>query len=321
MTLLGIAPVRPVVAHAQAERVRLVGIIMTQAAGDPEGEARIAAFRQELQQLGWTDHHNIRLHTRWTAGNADNTRKSVAELLALAPDVILATGTSTVAPLIQESRTVPIVFVQVVDPVGAGFADNLARPGANATGFTQFEYSLSGKWLELLKEIAPNLTRAAVLRDPSVGSGASQFAAIQTAASLVGMELIPVGLNEVGEIERAVAEFARRGPGGVIVTVGPKAILHRSLIIRMAAQYQMPAVYPSRFYAVAGGLMSYGPNSIDPYRRAAGYVVRILKGEKPSDLPVQEPTKYELIINAKTAKALGLSVPPTLLARADEVIE
>ena len=258
---------------------------------------------------------------RWGAGNADDIRKYAAELVALAPDVILATGSSTVGPLLQATRTVPIVFAIVADPVGAGFVDSLARPGGNATGFMQFEYSLSAKWLELLKQIAPGVTRAAVLRDPAITAGIGQFAVIQSVAPSVGVEVSPVNVRDAGEIERAVTAFARSPNGGLIVTASALAAVHRDLIITLAARHKLPAVYSDRFFVTGGGLISYGPDFVDQYRRAAGYVDRILKGEKPADLPVQAPTKYELVINLKTAKALGLDVPPTLLARADEVIE
>ena len=312
----------PLAARAQqADRVRRIGVLMNLAADDPESSARLTAFLQGLQQLGWTDGRNVRIDTRWAAGDADRYRKSATELVALTPDVILATGASAVAPLQQATRTVPIVFVQVIDPVGAGFVASLARPGGNATGFTLFEYGMSGKWLELLKEIAPRVTRAAVLRDPASAPGIGQFAAIQAVAPSFGVELSPVDVRDAGEIERAIAAFARAANSGLIVTASPSAAIHRELIITLAARHQLPAVYPFRYFVTGGGLISYGANFLDQYRRAAGYVDRILKGEKPADLPVQAPTKYELVINLKTAKALGLTVPSTLLARADEVIE
>jgi putative ABC transport system substrate-binding protein len=290
------------------------------AADDAEGQARLAAFAQALGQLGWSDGRNLRIDTRWA--NADDIGRHAAELAALAPDVLVAgTGTATVAPLLQATRTVPIVFVSVIDPVGAGFVASLAQPGGNATGFTIYEYSMSGKWLELLKETAPRVTRAAVLRDPPVASGIGQFGAVQIVAPSLGVEASPVDVRDAGEIERAVTAFARGSNGGLIVTGSALGIVHRKLIITLAARHKLPAVYSSRFYVTAGGLISYGPDTIDPFRRAAGYVDRILKGEKPSDLPAQQPTKFELVINLKTAKALGLDVPPTLLARADEVIE
>ena len=270
--------------------------------------------------MGWSDGRNLRIDTRWAT--ADDIRRHAAELAALAPDVLVAaTGTATVAPLLQATRTVPIVFVIVIDPVGAGFVASLARPGGNATGFTIFEYSMSGKWLELLKEIAPRVTRAAVLRDPAVASGIGQFGAVQIVAPSLGVELSPVDVRDAGEIERAVTAFARGSNGGLIVTASALATVHRDLIITLAARHKLPAVYSDRYFVTAGGLISYGPDLIDQYRRAAGYVDRILKGEKPADLPVQAPTKYELVINLKTAKALGLTFPPAVLARADEVIE
>jgi putative ABC transport system substrate-binding protein len=323
ITLLsGAAAAWPLAARAQQPGgMRRIGVLMNLAADDPEGQTRIAAFLKALQQLGWADGRNVRIDTRWGAGNADDFRKYAAELVALAPDVILATGAATVRPLLQATRTVPIAFVQVIDPVGVGFVDSLARPGGNATGFILFEYGLSAKWLELLKQIAPGVTRAAVIRDPALASGIGQFAAIQSVAPSVGVEVSPVNLHDAGEIERAVTAFARGSNGGLIVTVSPLEVVHRNLIITLAARHKLPAVYWERFYVTGGGLISYGPDVADQYRRAAGYVDRILKGEKPADLPVQTPTKYETVLNLKTAKALGLDVPPTVLARADEVIE
>ena len=282
---------------------------------------RLSAFLQVLQQLGWIDGSNVRLDYRWGLGDPTNIRKYAAELVALAPDVILSVGTTSMGPLLQTTRTVPIVFVSVADPVGAGFVDSLARPGGNATGFIQYEYSLSGKWLELLKQIAPGVTRAAVLRDPTVTSGIGQFAVIQSVAPSVGVEVSPINLRDAGEIERAVAAFARSSNGGLIVTSGAGAVLHRELIIRLAASYKLPAVYYRRYFVTSGGLISYGFDLVDQYRLAAGYVDRILKGATPADLPVQVPTRYELVINLKTAKALGLEIPATVIARADEVIE
>jgi putative ABC transport system substrate-binding protein len=276
---------------------------------------------QGLQQSGWSIGRNVRIDTRWATANAADIRRHAAELAALAPDVILAHGTSTVGPLLQATRTVPIVFAIVADPVGAGFVDNLARPGGNATGFMVFEYGIGGKWLELLKEIAPGVTRVAVFRDATQGSGTAQFAAIQAVGPSLRVEVNPVNAHNDSEIERAVADFARSPNGGLIVTTSAAAMLHRELLATLAARHKLPAVYFDRFFVAAGGLVSYGVNEIDQYRRAAGYVDRILNGEKPADLPVQAPTKYELVINLKTAKALGLEVPPTLLARADEVIE
>jgi putative tryptophan/tyrosine transport system substrate-binding protein len=321
-TLGGAAAAWPLAARAQqAERVRRIGVLMTTAADNAEGQARIAAFVQVLQQLGWTDGRNMRIDTRWSGGYVDDTRKYAAELVALAPDVILAPGGLTVGPLLQATRALPIVFVHVPDPVGAGFVDSLARPGGNATGFLLFEYGLSGKWLELLKQIAPGVTRAAIIRDPALASGIGQFAAIQSVAPSLGVEVIPVNVRDAPEIERAVAAFARASNGGLIVTGGPLSFVHRDLIVTLAAQHKLPAVYFERSFVTVGGLTSYGADVVDQYRRAAGYVDRILKGEKPADLPVQAPTRYELVINLKTAKALGLDLPATVLARADEVIE
>jgi putative tryptophan/tyrosine transport system substrate-binding protein len=313
----------PLAARAQqVERMRRIGVLMASAADDSENEARMAAFLQGLARLGWTDGRNVRIDTPWATTNADDLRRHAAELAALAPDVLVAaTGTATAAPLLQATRTVPIVFVVVIDPVGAGFVASLGRPGGNATGFTIFEYGLSGKWLELLKQIAPSMTRAAVLRDPAVASGIGQFAAIQAVAPSLGVELTPVDARDVPEIERAVVVLGRAGNSGLIVTPSPVANRHRDLIATLAARHLLPAVYGSRQYVAAGGLISYGPDLIDQYRRAAGYVDRILKGEKPADLPVQAPTKYELVINLEAARALGLDIPTTLLARADEVIE
>jgi putative tryptophan/tyrosine transport system substrate-binding protein len=323
ITLLSGAAAWPLAARAQqSEMMRRIGVLMGAVSNNPSGQARIAAFQQGLQQLGWAEGRNVRIETRWPApGNADDIRRYAVELVALGPDVILATGSSSMAPLLQETRAVPIVFVQVVDPVGGGFVDSLARPGGNATGFTNFEYGLGAKWLELLKQIAPSVTRAAVLRDPTVAAGIGQFGAIQTAAPLLGVEVSPVNVRDAEEIERAVTAFARASNGGLIVPGSALVGVHRDLIIALAAQHKLPAAYANRLYVAAGGLISYGVDTFDQYRRAAGYVDRILKGEKPADLPGQAPTKYELVINLKTAKALGLDVPPTLLARADEVIE
>jgi putative ABC transport system substrate-binding protein len=320
ITLLGGAAAwPPLAAHAeQPERMRRIGVLMNLAADDPQGQARIAAFVQGLAQLGWTEGRNVRIDYRWGPGDAERYRRYAAELVRLAPDIILASASPTVAAFQQTNRTVPIVFASVIDPVGAGFVASLARPGGNSTGFITFEYALAAKWLELLKEIAPGVTRAAVLRDPATAAGIGQFAAIQGAASL-GVELSPIAVHDAGEIERTVAAFARGSNGGLIVVAGASG--HRELIIMLAARHRLPAVYPFRFDATNGGLISYGPDIVDQYRRAAAYVDRILKGEKPADLPVQAPTKYELVLNLKTAKALGLEVPPTLLARADEVIE
>jgi putative ABC transport system substrate-binding protein len=323
ITLLGgAAAAWPFTARAQqGERMRRIGVLLPATADDAEFQARVRAFLQELAQSGWTIGRNVRIDTRWATANADDIRRHAAELAALAPDVILVHGTSTVAPLLQATRSVPIVFTAVSDPVASGFVDSLARPGGNATGFMNFEFSLSGKWLELLKQIAPNVTRAAVLRDPAIASGIGQFSAIQSAAPSLRMDVSPVNVRDAGEIERAVVAVARSANGGLIVAGSGLAQLHRDLIITLAAQHKLPAVYYERFFVAAGGLVSYGANYIDQYRRAAGYVDRILKGEKPADLPVQVPTKYELVINLKTAKAFGLTVPPTLLASANEVIE
>jgi putative ABC transport system substrate-binding protein len=319
---LGAVAAWPLTSRAQQpERVRRVGVLMPFAAGDVEGHARVAAFLQEMQQLGWTDGRNIRVEIRWATGNDDDIRKYAAELIALAPDVILANGSAGVGPLLEATRTVPIVFAIVPDPVGAGFVESLARPGGNATGFLMFEYGISAKWLELLKEIAPGVTRAAVIQDPTLSAGIGQLAAIQSATPLLGLELTPVDVRDSAEIERAVAIFAHTPNGGLIVTASALAVVHRELIVALAAQHRLPAVYPARYYAAAGGLISYGPDLLDQYRHAAGYVDRILKGEKPAVLPVQAPTKYELVINLRTAKVLGLTMPTALLSTADEVIE
>jgi ABC-type uncharacterized transport system substrate-binding protein len=322
ITLLGGAAAWPLAARAQqAERVRRIGVLMNLAADDPEGQSRLAAFLRGLQQLGWSDGGNVRIDTRWAAADVDRFRSYAAELVALAPDVILASGHPSVVALQQATRTVPIVFLQVVDPVGAGFVASLARPGGNATGFTVFEYSISGKWLELLKEVVPSVTRAAIIRDAAITAGTGQFAAIQAVAPSLGIEVSPIGVHDPGEIERAIGAFARSSNGGLIVTGSALAAVHRDLIVMLAARHKLPAIYSFRYFGTAGGLISYGPDPIDQYRRAAGYVDRILKGEKPADLPVQAPTKYEMVINLKTAKALGLEIPATVLARADEVIE
>ena len=312
----------PLTAHAQQrERIRLIGILLPAAADDAEFQAWVGAFLQALALLGWTIGRNVRIDTRWATDNAAEIRRHATELATLAPDVILAHGSSSVGALLQATRTVPIVFPLVGDPVGAGFVDSLARPGGNATGLMNFEYSMGGKWLELLKEIAPGVTRVAVLRDAAQPSGTSQFAAIQSAAQSIRVEVSPVNMRDAGEIERAVTAFARAPNGGLIMTTGGAATRHRQLIITLAARHKLPAVYYERFFVTAGGLISYGPDQVDQYRKAAGYVDRILKGAKPADLPVQTPTKFKLAINLKTAKALGLTVPLALLARADEVIE
>ena len=317
---LGSAAAWPVLAEAQQpQRLRRIGVLSTTPPDDPEATARMAAFRQALQVLGWTDGRNARIDIRWSG--PERIRRDIAELLALAPDVILTNGSVGIVPLQQETHTVPIVFVQVTDPVGAGLVESLARPGGNATGFTLFEYSVSRKWLELLKEIAPAVTRTAMLRDPTSTTGLGQFAAIQSAASFLGMELRPIDVRNAGEIERAVRTFAQAPNGGLIVGNTQFAFVHRELIIGLAARHRLPAVYAYRSMVVTGGLVSYGTDATDQYRGAAGYVDRILKGEKPSDLPVQAPTKFALVINLKTAKALGLTVPETLLATADEVIQ
>jgi putative ABC transport system substrate-binding protein len=321
LTLLSGAAAWPLAARAQqVEQVRRIGMLFGQTLNDPAVLPRIAAFRQALQQLGWTEGRNLRIDTRWSSDNADDTRKYAAELVGFVPDVIVSSGTIAAVAVQQATRTVPIVFTLVGDPVGGGIVDSLARPGGNATGFMTFEYSLSGKWLELLKEIAPSVKRAAVLRD-LLSTGVGQFGAIQNAAPSFGMEVSPINVRDAGEIERAVAAFARSPNGGLIVTGSTSVAVHRDLIITLAARHKLPAVFSTRLYIVDGGLISYGTEYIDQYRLAAGYVDRILKGEKPADLPVQAPTKYEMVINLKTAKALGLEVPPTLLARADEVIE
>jgi putative tryptophan/tyrosine transport system substrate-binding protein len=318
----GAAAAWPLAARAQQrERMRLVGALNTLAADDALAQARQGAFLQGLQQSGWTIGRNVQVEARWASGDADRLRRYATEVVALAPDVILASGNAATAPVLQATRNVPIVFVIVPDPVGAGFVDSLPHPGGNATGFLAFEYGLSAKWLELLKEIAPSVKRVAVIRDPALASGPGQFAAIQSMAPSLGVEVSPVNMRDAAEIERAVAVFARSANGGMILTGSALAAVHRHLIIKLAAQHKLPAVYVERNFPAAGGLMSYGPDFLDQYRRAAGYVDRILRGEKPADLPVQAPTKYELVINLKTAKALGFDVPPTLLARADEVIE
>ena len=312
----------PAVARAQqGERIRRIGILLPAAASEPEVQTRLIAFVQGLAQLGWIVGQNVRIDTRWATTSAGEIRRHAAELVALAPDVILAHGASTVGPLLQASRSVPIVFPVVGDPVGAGFVDSLARPGGNVTGFSVNEYSIGGKMLELLKEIAPDLIRVAVLRDPATPSGVAQFGVIQAVAPSLRVEVNPVNMRDAVEIERAVAVFARASNGGLIVTGSGPAAFHRDLIVTLAARHKLPAIYFERTFVATGGLISYGTDWVDQYRRAAGYVDRILKGEKPADLPVQAPTKYELVINLKTAKALRLTMPTTILARADEVIE
>jgi len=322
VALLGGAAAWPVAARAQqAERMRRVGVLIPLAADDPQSQRRLTAFVQGLQELGWTDGRNIRIETRWTAGDTDRMRRHAAELVALAPDVILASGGTVVGALLEASRTTPIVFTLTVDPVGAGHVASLARPGGNATGFTGYEYGLAAKWLELLKEIAPRVTRAAVVRDTATTQGVGLFAVIRGASSALSMELRPVDVRNADEIERGITAVAREGNGGLIVTASGLAIVHRDLIITLAARHKLPAIYFQNYFVHAGGLVSYGPDPVEPHRQAAQYVDRILKGENPGDLPVQAPTKYQLTINLKTAKALGIEMPPTLIARADEVIE
>jgi putative ABC transport system substrate-binding protein len=321
VTLLGGAAAWPLAARAQqGERMRRIGVLLNLAADDPMGQARVAAFVQGLEAAGWSDGRNLRIDTRWAASDPDNFRKYAAELIALGPDVVLASTTPAVLQLQQASRTVPIVFVSAIDPVGSGLIASMARPGGNITGFVAFEYALAVKWLELLKEIAPGVKRAAVLRDPTVAAGIGQFAAIQAVGS-VGMELSAIDLRDAGEIERAIADFARRPNGGLIVTASQFGTNNPGPLVALAARHKLPSVYSFGYFASAGGLICYGPDQLDEYSRAAAYVDRILKGEKPADLPVQAPTKYQLAINLKTAKALGLTVPPALLARADDVIE
>jgi len=322
IVVLGAAVTSPLATRAQQpEPTRRIGVLMNRAADDSEGQASVAAFQQSLQQLGWSDGRNVRSDIRWSHNDVDLDRKYAAELVTLAPDVLLAAGTLSVTALQRVTHTLPIVFVGVSDPVGAGVVDSLARPGGNVTGFMIFEYSMSGKWLELLKQIAPSATRAAVLRDAVNPAGIAQFGAIQATAQSLGMEVSPVGIRDAGEIERAVAAFARSANGGLIVTPSAGTSVHQDLIIALAARHKLPAVYAFRANVSGGGLISYGPDLVGQYRPAAGYIDRILKGEKPADLPVQAPTKYELIVNLKTAKALGLTIPPSVLARADEVIE
>jgi putative ABC transport system substrate-binding protein len=322
ITLLGGAAAWPVVARAQQrEQMRRIGVLMNLTADDAEGQGRLAAFLQGLQEAGWSVGRNVRVDLRWGAGDPELYRSYAAELVALAPDVILAAGGVVVLTLQRASRTIPIVFANAAEPVGMGLVASLARPGGNVTGFTNFEFSMGGKWLEFLKQIAPGITRAAVLRDPSLASGAGEFGAVQTVAPSFGVELRPVDVRDADEIERGITTFAGDSNGGLIVTQNALAILHRKLIITLAARHRLPAIYAYSSFVTEGGLISYGPDSMDGYRRAAGYVDRILNGAKPADLPVQAPVKYELAINLRTAKALGLEVRPTLLARADEIIE
>ena len=320
--IAGSASAWPLAAHAQqVDRVRRVGVLLPATSDDAQYQAWFGAFLQALGQSGWIIGRNVQIDTRWATPNADAIRRQATELAALAPDVILSAGASAVGPLLQATRTIPIVFTIVADPVGAGFVASLARPGGNATGFTSFEYGIGGKWLELLKQIVPNLTRVGVLRDAATPSGVALFGIIQATASSLRVETNPLDLRDAAEIERAVTAFAEPSSGALIVTPHASAIIHRDLIIKLAARYRLPAVYWERFFVAAGGLISYGSDHIDEFRRAAAYVDRVLKGEKPAELPVQAPTRYELVINLKTAKALGLTVPQSLLASADEVIE
>ena len=323
ITLLGgTVAAWPLAARAQqSQQMRRIGVLVGLAANDPQGQATIAALLQALQQLGWVDGRSARIEYRWGAGKANDMRKYAAELVNLAPDVLVATGGASVGPLLQATKTVPVVFANVPDPVGSGFVESLSRPGGNATGFVQFEYNLSGKWPELLKQIAPNVTNIAILWDPTILAGIGQFAVIQSVAPSLGVEVRAINVRDAGEIERGIGEFARLSNGGLIVAASALAIGHRDLIVALAARHKLPTIYFQRVFVSEGGLISYGADFLDQYRRAAGYVDRILKGEKPADLPVQAPTKYELAINLKTAQALGLAVPPTLLARADQVIE
>jgi putative tryptophan/tyrosine transport system substrate-binding protein len=320
--LLGGVAAWPLIARAQQPgQMRRVGVLMNLAPDDAEGQARLKVFQQGLQDQGWIEGHNVHVDTCWGAGKAEQYRACAAELVALAPEVILAGSGATLPALVQTTRSVPIVFVQVVDPVAGGYVASLAKPGGNLTGFTQFELNIGGKWLELLKQLAPRVTRVAVLRDPDIVEGLAQFATIQSVAPSFGVELITVGVRDPSEIEGGVTAFARDPDGGLIVTASAYTAVHHNLIVALAARRRLPAVYPFRYHVISGGLLSYGPNPRDPYRQAAAYVDRVLKGEKPGDLPVQQSTKVELVINAKTAKSLGLEVPPTLLALADEVIE
>ena len=322
ITLLAGTAAWPLAARAhQPEQMRRIGVLMTRAENDPQGQARLAAFQQALQQLSWNDGRNVRIDIRWCETDAERARRYAQELIAFAPDIFLAEGTVSLTALQHVTRTLPIVFTNVLDPVGAGFVDSLSRPGGNITGFMIFEYGFSGKWLELLKQIAPQVTRVAVIRDPAISAGTAQFGAIQAVAPALGVEVTPIGVHDIGDIERAVAAFARAANSGLIMTALAVSPVTRDLIITLAARHKLPAVYPYRDMVTAGGLVSYSPDWMDPSERAAGYVDRILKGAKPADLPVQAPTKYELVVNLKTAKALGLELPASVLARADEVIE
>jgi ABC-type uncharacterized transport system substrate-binding protein len=320
--IVGSALTCPHVARAQQNgRIRRIAALMPVTATDAQAQARNAAFVQGLQQLGWTVGRNIQIDYRWSASNVDDTRKYASELVALAPDLIFAAGSAAVAPLLQMTRSIPIVFTIVADPVGSGFVNSLSRPGRNATGFMTYEYGIGAKWLELLKQLVTGLKRVAVIRDPYIAAGLGQWGAIQSVAPSFGLELNPINVDDVAEMERAIAAFAGLSNGGLIVTGSGRAVINRDLIIALAARHKLPAIYFERYFVAAGGLISYGPDFTDQFRQAAGYVDRILKGEKPADLPVQAPTKYELVVNLKTANALGLTVPPTLLDRADEVIE
>ena len=311
----------PLVGRAQQrQRMRRIGVLMNLAADDKEGQARLSAFVQALSDLGWKNSSNVQINACWGAGDTDRFHQCAPELVALAPDIILAASASTMDPLLNHTRSIPIVFAQVPDPVGSGYVKSLASPGGNVTGFTQFDFSIATKWLDLLKTIAPSLTRVIVLRDVDT-TGAGQFGAIQSAAQSIGVSVSPAGVRNTSDIENAVMDFARLPKGGLVVTGSAPAAVHRDLIIMLAARHRLPAIYPFRYFAESGGLLSYGPTTLEPYVRAAGYVDRILRGEKPADLPVQAPTTYKLVINAKTAKQLGIDVPPTLLATADEVIE
>jgi len=323
ISLIGVSAVAwPLTVRAQQpDTVRRIGVLTNLSKEDPEGQIRDEAFVERLGKLGWSEDRNLRIEERRTGGSAELAHHYAAELVALAPDVIVTTGSAGLLPLLQVTRTIPIVFTIVPDPVGAGFVDSLARPGGNATGFSQFEYGLSSKWLELLKEVAPAVTRVAVVREPGLTAAIAQFAALEAVAPSLHIELVPLNLRDGGEIEREIDAFARSPADGLIVTSGPLAAVHRDLIIRAAARNRLPAIYVTHYMATSGGLMSYGPDFVEQYRLAAGYVDRILKGEKPADLPVQAPTRYETVINLKTAKTLGLTVPQALLARADEVIE
>jgi putative ABC transport system substrate-binding protein len=322
ITLLGAAAAWPLAARAQQpDRVRRIGVLMPFAADDSAAQRRVLAFAQALAQSGWTDGRNVRIDIRWGAGDPERIRKYAAELVALAPDVILTVGSAATGPLLQASRTVPIVFVQIAEPVGAGFVETVARPGGNATGFMLYEYGIGGKWLELLKEIAPGVKRVAFVQNPAIAAGPGQFGAIQGAAPSLGVEVRPINVRDAGEVERAITAFARPSNGGLIVAGGAPMALRRDVLIKLATRHRLPALYSDHAFVADGGLIAYGPDRVEQFRQAAAYVDRILKGEKPADLPVQAPTKYELVINLKTAKALGLEVPPTLLARADEVIE